>query len=52
LITDISERKRAEQEVRRSGFSDAVLNSLPGIFSMSPLKAVVEPAGETIWDTR
>ncbi len=35
LITDISERNRAEQEVRRErDFSDAVLNSLPGIFYM------------------
>ncbi len=56
LITDISERKRAEQEVRRErDFSDAVLNSLPGIFYMyDPLES---PCGGTgrrrrSWDTR
>ena len=42
-VADISERKRAEQEVRRErDFSDAVLNSLPGIFYMfDPLGKLV-----------
>jgi PAS domain S-box-containing protein len=43
VITDISQRKQAEQEVRRErDFSDAVLNSLPGIFYM------YDPAGKPV----